>query len=331
MPVEYEDLLLYKSATVNETGTNGGRMSNAEIVSGAIRNCFPTIGEAERSAGSTKYRKVFLKNANDDDIGLMEAKVYLDKYTPGDDRIVFFPANQTNTQADITGSEKDYGAGKLNANISAGAASLVVLVEHGATQPFDIGDKIRITDKADIDASGNEEYVTVGSVGVSGDLVTLGFSPVTANGYAASNTRVMNVYEPGTDVAATTSDFLVTSGASGTYDEDYLFADNIGSVEQDWTLTFTSPTAFTISGNTLGSQGSSNIGSGASPNNVALGKPFFVLQAAGFGGTFQAGDTIEFSTHPSAVAIWLKRVVPAGAAELTVNEAIIVLDGETAG
>jgi hypothetical protein len=53
------------------------------------------------------------------------------------------------------------------------------------------------------------------------------------------------------------------------------------------------------------------------------------MQSAGFGGTFLAGDLITFTTHPAAVPIWLRRDVPAGAANLTTNEAVIVLDGET--
>jgi hypothetical protein len=38
----------------------------------------------------------------------------------------------------------------------------------------------------------------------------------------------------------------------------------------------------------------------------------FTLRAAGWGGTWAAGNTITFHLHPSAQGIWLKEVVPAG-------------------
>src|SRR6185295_8581191 len=109
MPIEPEDIQYYRSATVSNEDTNGGRMPASEILSGAAKNVFPAIGESERTAGSLKYRKVFCKNANADDLTLQVSKVYLDQYTLGDDIVTFFQASQTDIQDDITGSEKQYG------------------------------------------------------------------------------------------------------------------------------------------------------------------------------------------------------------------------------
>lgn len=331
MPIIQAELKLYKAQTINDGGTNGGRMSANEITSGAMANVFPTVGEAERAAGSTKYRKVFMKVANDDDLTLLNPQVFLDNFTPGDDRVEFFAGNQTNTQSAITGSETKYGCGKLDQNVSAGAASVDVLVEDGATQFFQNGQTIRITDKTDVDdVGGNEEYVVISTTpSVVGNIVTLTFAPVLQNGYSSSLGRVMNVYEP-SDVVSSFDTVNVTS-ASGTFDENYLFADNIGTVEQDWTITFSNATTFTISGDTVGSVGGGNIGSGASPSNTDFSKPYFVIQAAAFGGTFTNGDTITFSTRPASVPVWLRRIVPAGAANLTVNEAVLAISGETSG
>jgi hypothetical protein len=332
MPIIQSELKLYKSATVSDSATNGGRMSANEITSGAAKNVFPVVGEAERTAGSLKYRKVYPKVTDSGDIELAAPKVYLDQYTAGDDIVMFFVGTQTDIQDDITGSEKQYGAGKLDANASATDTEIDVLVEDGGDHPFEDGDLIRITDKTDIDdVGGAEEYITiVGTPSVLGDVVTITFTPALANAYSASAARVMNVYEPASDVVATADGLTVTS-AAGTFEAANLLAHNIGSVEQDWIATFASATTFGIVGDTLGSVGSGSIGAGAAPNNPDFGAPYFTLQAAGFGGTFLAGDTIEFSTHPAAVPVWMKRLVPAGAAALTVNNAVLVLDGETSG
>lgn len=333
MPIAAANLKFYRSANVSDADANGGRMSASEIVSGAAKNVFPAVGESERTAGSLKYRKVFCKNANADGLTLQDGKVYLDQYTLGDDIVTFFAASQVDTQDDITGSEKQYGCGKLDANVSAAATVVTVLVEDGAAQPFEDGDEIRITNKANVEAAGQEEIVTiVGAPVVAGDVVTITFTPALANGYSASASRVMNVYRPTpADVVARASDqseMMVTS-AAGTFDADNLLADNIGSVQQDWTLTFTSGTTFNAVGDALGAQGSGSIGAGAAPDNADFGEPYFTMQAAGFGGTWLAGDTIEFTTYPSAVPVWMRREVPAGSAASTTNKCVIVLDGET--
>jgi hypothetical protein len=334
MTILSAELKFYKSATVSDTGSNGGRMSANAIASGAVANVFQAVGESERTAGSTKHRKIFCKNENTDGDALQFPKIYLDIFTPGDDRITFFaPASngQTSTQASIVGSEKKYGCGKLDQNVIATATSLAVEVEDGATHTFAEGDKIRITDKADIDdLSGNEEYVTIDSApSVLGDVVSFDITPALANGYSASDSRVMNVYEPADDVVATVEDLAVHS-TGGTFNPANLLPNNKGGIEQNWTLTFTSANAFNIVGDTVGSVGAGSTGAGAAPNNPDFGVPYFTLQAAGFGGAFLAGDVIDFSTGPAAVPIWLKRVVPAGAAALAVNAAEIVLDGESA-
>lgn len=339
MPIDSTDLRFHKSQNVSDADTNGGRMSASEVASGAVSNLFQAIGSSERASGSVKYRKLFLKNANADGLALVSPKVFLDAYTPGDDIVTFFAGDQVNVQGDVDGPpSKEYGAGKLDQNVSIGATALEVLVEDGANHTFEEGDTIRISDMADVSSlSGSQEYVTIDSPpSVLGDVVSFDITPALANGYAASNTRVMNVYAPGDlytsgELKAEVEAVVVASGATGTFDDAYLLGDNAGGIEEDWTVTFTSTTAFGIVGANVGSVGSGTVGSGAAPNNPDYGEPYFTIQAAGFGGTFQAGDTITFTTHPSAIPVWLKRVTPAGAAALSVNTAVIAIDGETSG
>jgi hypothetical protein len=341
MAIAQSDLKFYRSATVSDAATNGGRMSATQVISGAAANLFEAVGGSERTAGSEKFRKLFCKNANDDDIALQYAKIFIDKNTPGDDRFTFFGATQIDTQADILGSEKQYGAGVLAGNVIAGATTLDVIWESLDAAPED-GDLLRITDKADINAAGNEEFVLIDGAPVGSGLeFTVSLATALQNGYSASNTRVAQVYEPldpnevdsdpalQNQIKARITGVDVTS-AAGTLDDAYLLGDNIGSIEQLWTLTFTSGTAYNIVGDIVGSVGSGTISGGASPNNASFSKPYFVLQSAGFGGTWLSGDVIVFETHPSAAPIWVQRVVPAGAAAIGSNTAILALKGESA-
>lgn len=332
MTILRAELKFYKSETVGDTGANGGRMSSNQIASGAAANIFPSVDNAERIAGSTKHRKVFAKVANDADELLANPRLYLEKFSSGADIVTFFAANQTDLQSGITGSENKYGSGNLNANVSAGASACAVLCEPGNTGIFRNGEVIRISDKTDIDdLSGNEEFVTItGAPTVAGDVVTIpSFTPALANAYLSSVTRVASVYEPA-DIDASISGFLVTSAGDGDYNQASLTADAIGGIEQLWTLTFTSATAFNIVGDTVGSVGTGSVGAGATPNNPAFTKPYFALGSAGFSGTWQSGDTIVFSTHPAAAPVWMRRVVPAGAAPVAASTAVLVLEGETA-
>jgi hypothetical protein len=327
MSVQADEILYYKSLVVSDAAGNGGRMSANEIVDGAARNVFNTVGESERTAGSTKYRKVFIKVANDDDLPGSEPKVVLDRYTLGDDIVTFIPGTQTDVQSAIAGTQ--YGAGKLDANVVATATTLDILVEDGTNHTFVNGASIRISDMADVQASGNEEFVTIsGAPSVLGDVVSITFTPALANNYSASNTYVQRVYTPPADVEATIDNVVVTS-AAGTFDDDFLLPDAIGGIEDVITATFTSATAFTLVGAVAGALGVGSVGAGAAPVNADFGKPRFVIQSAGFGGTFVAGNTIVFQTHPAAVPIWLKRLVPAGAGPFTANECVLALICET--
>lgn len=328
MGIIQSEIKFYRSTTVNDGSTNGGRISASQISSGAAANLLDAVQNAERVAGSTKYRKLFAKVANDADAVLVSARVFLDKYTLGDDIITFFPGTQRDAQSAITGSEDQYGAGKLDGNVSDGATEIDVLVEDGAVVIFRVGDVVRISDKADIDASGNEEFVTLSDVDIVDDVATLTFSPALENSYLASNTRVASVYEHG-DVEPLIDNFVVTTAGDGDFNSANLLGDSIGGIEQTWTLTWTGATSFTVVGDTVGSLGSFSNGAGASPNNPSFSKPYFVLQSAGFSGTWAAADTIVFQTHPAAVPVWMKRVTPAGASAALSNSATLVLDGET--
>ncbi|MDY0013887.1 MAG: hypothetical protein RBS40_13460 [Rhodocyclaceae bacterium] len=339
MTILDSELRAYYPATISDASANGGRISFNQITSAALQNVFPHVFRAERVAGSTKHRKLFFRNINDADETLFAPSVRLHAPTPGDDYVYFRVGSQRNTQGDLTGSERKYGAGVLKTTVTAGGSTLVVYVEHAdLTGIFVNGDKIRITDKATpTSVTGSEEELTIsGAPSVSGTEVTITVAETLTNGYtggtlAAPITYVQSLYYPSADLVATVDNWVETSSA-GTYDETTYPAipDHIGTAEQTWTLTFSDATNFTVVGDTIGSVGSGTIGSDFAPTNSAVSKPYFTLESAGWGGTWANGETIVFQTHPPAIPIWETRVVPAGAGSMAGNGITAVLEGETA-
>ena len=90
MSIVDSELKMFKSAVVTDDTTNGGILdNNAQCVSGVLNNVWPSVFKAERTAGSTKYRKTFLKIDNDDDETLYNPQIWMDMVTQGDDWLTF--------------------------------------------------------------------------------------------------------------------------------------------------------------------------------------------------------------------------------------------------
>ena len=327
MAITATELKRYKSATITDTTANGGKMSAVESVTGVKNNLFPDVSEAERTAGVTRYRKMFCKVANDDDDTLSNGKIHLTQHSPGEDYVIIFEGTQIDTENDITGSERQYGAGALASDVSAGATTFDVTIENTGLTIFVTGDMIYITDGT------NSEYhdnVTISKSGVT-VTITLDTGGQLANAYTTANNSVgASVCETG-DVEGSIASWTETSSA-GTYDESAnpVEIDNIGSVEDNWTLTFSSSSDFSVTGAGEGAVGSGNITTDFSPSNSDFTKPFFILRSAGWGGTWASGDTITFTTHPASKAIWCKQIVPAGSASYANDNFKTLFGGESA-
>lgn len=336
MPIIAAEIKMYRSAVVNDGGTNGGRMSNIIVTDNVKNNLWPDVSSSERAAGSTKYRKTFIKFENAAGLAAITPKVFLEDVTTGDDRMAFFAG--THTQTDVQsgiGSPRLYGAGRLNANVSIGATSITVLVEAAADALFLNGDTLRISDKTFVDSvTGNEEYITVtGTVTYAGNVATIPCSALVNAYTAAAPTKVSSVYAPGT-IQPTVSAPVKTSVSGifnlGNTGGNPIVEGPIGGVYDTWTLTFSSATAFSVTGTNTGSVGSGTTGSNFAPNNPAFSSPYFTIPSAAWTGTWATGNTVTFTTTPSAIPIWMKRVVPAAAASLSGNLATLSIDTESA-
>lgn len=324
MSIQTAELRFYRSTTVTDGDLNGGRMGSAQIADSVKNNIFPDPTQNEREAGLTRYRKVFVNVENADNLALSNARLHLTRQTNGEDRVTLLPGTQRDIQAELSGP-REYGCGALKADAPAGASSFTVELETA-------GDLIRNGDTVWIGDGSNEEYFS-GVTASRADTeitVTLADGDQLANAYAAANASAAAVFSPG-DLAAVGDGWTIDS-AAGTYDAagSPLQLGNLGTVEDDWTLTFTDSTAFTVSGAYTGDLASGHIGADYAPGNAAMDAAYFTLPMAGWSGSWQSGDTMSFSTHPAAAAIWLKQVVPAGTAANGAVSFGIRITGESA-
>ncbi len=349
MTISNSDIQYMKPQIVSDSDGNGGRMSDVEAASGVKNNVWPDVPASERKNGSTKYRKVFIKIANADNLKLVDARIFVDTPTPGADRVLIFAGTQTDTQADVAGVAHDhYGSATLDADLpdqrGAGGATLVLNTENGADAIFRSNGLIRISNKTSLDdLTGTEEFLRISSTPVvwSGSTATVILRPdaVIENVYAASNTRVSSVIEAG-DIFGTTSDWQILSaagkyggwngsGAIPTLLTDQRMVSSIGGCEQTWTITFSNATTFTCVGDTAGSVGGGTIHADFAPNNPAWSAPYFTLASALFSGTWANGDVLRFKTHPAAFPVWEKRIIPPNTPSLSGNKVIIGISGES--
>lgn len=316
MAIVGNELKCYQSAVVNDTASNGGRISTTLITSGVSNSWWPNITPAQLTSGATQYRKSFVRvdNANND-VGY-NLRVGLFRPTPGDDRLYLFAGTQTDIQSSIS-SPNLYGCGKLDTSVLAGATSIDVLVEHGATSIFRNGGLIRISDETSVGTDGNAEYKVIsGTPSVAGDVVTIGLTTALSNDYSNTNTYVSSMIEQAT-VTGDTTGKVVTSTA-GTFDEESMTVGNLGSIYQVVTFTFTSATAFNVTSDEVTfSPASGVISSTYAPTHVAVGASYFSVPSACWGGTFANGDTVVITTIPPALPIWEQRVIPAGASAIS--------------
>lgn len=343
------DLQLYKTKT-------NGRMSDDEILTGVVQNLFTHVSSSQRTAGYFDYYKMWWQVADDDDGVGVDPEIYWDFPTlSDDDYVMFFDLADRTAIEDVPGyatgndTEDKYGTAYLAAAITAGDQTFDVTVKNSAMASgndviFRDGDTIKITNKTtDTSLSGDEEIHTLnGAPVVASDGITMTLTIADsggfANSYAADGVvRVRSIFEPSSDLETSYSSFsvnTVNSSSDADYD-DTLYPpvlDNIGTVDEDWTLYFTDATHFRLDGDSLGTGvDTGDTATDFEPSNAGRSRPYFKLEQAGFSGTYIAGDTVTFTTKPAAKGLGVKRVVPAGSASLANNKigAVLVVEAGT--
>ena len=331
-----ENLEVYLPQVVSADGTNGGRISANKVISGVVQNVWPHVPRAERTAGSIKFRKLFCKVSDDDDGTLVSPQYWLDDITPGDDWFTIFAGTPTDTEADISAAARKFGVAAISTDVTAGTKTIIVTLENstlgtGNNEIFQAGDKIRPTDKPDpTNVSGNEEFLTIDTVSLNGLVLTITTVEDISFGYlVADGARVSSIYEPAD--CETGLGTVVKTSASGTFDDTLITLDNIGTIDQDITLTFSDASNYVVTSNVTGvTLASGSINSDYSPQNADFSKPYINIPLLAFGGAFVQNDTIVIPTKSASFAIWECRTVPAAAASQANNKITLVTAGEAA-
>lgn len=334
MSITKAQLVIRKAVVEADGASGGGRMSSTAITSGTKNNILPNVSLAERSAGITRYRKRFLHVTNTEELTLIDPKIFLDQQTTGDDAVLIFAGTQTDTVADLAGSERLYGTGKLDTSLTIGGQVVKVLTEGAAFNYFRNGDKIRISNMANVEATvGNDQYVTISSVPTyAGSVATFNILETIQYNFDAASTRVASLL-PTSDMKASVTSLAVATVGSGDFDGVLhpIQTFNLSTIQQNWVLTVKGGgTQVNVVGDTVGDQGDFSLSTDISPANPVLLSAYFTLPVAGLSGTFANGDTISFTTIPNSFGIWFKQVVPPATNNLAGNSFRLGIVGESA-
>lgn len=126
------------------------------------------------------------------------------------------------------------------------------------------------------------------------------------------------------------SDALTGSSATATYNDisNPLEVTNKGASTERWALVFTGSTAFNIIGEHVGVIGTGNTSTNCSPINPATDAPYFVLDAAGWGIGWAAGNVLRFNTVGSLFPVWIVRTIQQGPETIADDSFTVLIRGD---
>jgi hypothetical protein len=329
MAIEAADLKLYKSVTVGDGLSNGGRQSYNEVISNQATNLFPNVTQAERTAGITRYRKTFSKVHDDGNETLYNHKLWIKVQTPAGDLIQVKAGTNTDTQAEADDYTGWLGCGRLNQAVSADSTEIEVLFEDASG--------IQTSDVGWLSDGTNEEFVSVTGVSWVVNTATITLSAGLTYGYSAYTAEDPVYFAGYIDLSDTTSsvDSIVVTSASGTFTNANLTTFNQGTIEDDWQIEMENATPTykctgTFSGEIATGQALNSEFKPSNPNVAGSQGYYFQIAASSFGGTWTTGETLDFSTHHASKAVWVKEVVPASTASYSNNNPELRVSGESA-
>jgi len=321
MSIAASDIKFYKAINNNDTVTNGGRISGTQVVDGSLNNLFPNVSSAERTAGVTRYRKMFLRNENAGDLSMYSGETWIGTRSLADDYFQLKAGDDTDQQSAAEGYTNWAGTGLLAASAGSGESSIEV--------DYDTTDGVWDGAAVHIDDGVNElDTIVVGSPSFVGNTATFTISGELGNNYTAAATVVSTIVPLNTVEKST--DSWTENSSAGTYDETTYPVEtyNVGTVTDAWTLTFSDANNFSIAGLNAGSVGSGDISNDCQPANGS--SYYFKIDKDGWGGSWALGDTVTFNTVHAGKGFWVKEVVPAGVASYSNNTVQLAWRGESA-
>ncbi|WP_312049240.1 hypothetical protein [Acinetobacter courvalinii] len=123
MPVETNNLILYKSERLTDTPDGGGKYSGQVVVDGESNNLFPDVSELDRTMGRVSMRKVFAGINNNDTESLMGSTVFISKNP--DDPNVSALLFSTESHTDVRSS----AANRVESYLAKGAQAVGSLLD----------------------------------------------------------------------------------------------------------------------------------------------------------------------------------------------------------
>ena len=100
MPIETNNLVLYKSERLTDTSDGGGKYSGQVVIDGESNNLFPDVSELDRTMGRVSLRKIFAGVNNNDTESLMGSTVFISKNPddPNVSALLFSTRSHTDTR-----------------------------------------------------------------------------------------------------------------------------------------------------------------------------------------------------------------------------------------
>jgi len=135
---------------------------------------------------------------------------------------------------------------------------------------------------------------------------------------------------PTVTCTATAPVYTPAATGTGTINPTFIFLFPEGAVKENWVLTFTSPTAYTIFATIRNVQVGTGITSGAGAKPANGTSFYFEIEGAAFGGAFEVNDTITFSTYPSAEPFWVIQTVAANTPAHASDRVELMVTGDSA-
>jgi hypothetical protein len=126
MTVKASLIKFFQCAVWVEGATHGGAIGAVEISSGLLNNIFDDVSDAERIAGNTDYRKIYVKNTNADTWAAVKAWIALFTESEDDEISILLGGTKSteSTVAALTGSATFAASAAV---IGAGSSFLIEL------------------------------------------------------------------------------------------------------------------------------------------------------------------------------------------------------------
>lgn len=149
MPIETNNLVLYKSERLTDTPDGGGKYSGQVVVDGESNNLFPDVSELDRTMGRVSLRKIFAGVNSNDTESLMGSTVFISKNPddPNVSALLFSTKSHTDTRDSAQNRVENYLAkgaqavGSLLDTAYSGMKSFQVAMEKSESENS-VGDTI---------------------------------------------------------------------------------------------------------------------------------------------------------------------------------------------